>query len=372
MDNLRPARHLISVLFGVWLVLGNTNGTRAETEPAIVQDARALIAENGRAIVYFALPTYTYVSTGFNEYRRLSDGYELTFTFECKSMWRTNTMRLAFFFDQAGQFDWCKVVRHTSYWTPFTDAVGKKQLAKLRAFMADYPAVRDSRELMKVCENAGPKEMCQLYLKLEQAKRKATPATGAAGKERLETMFAQVFPVPARPADFVRTADQRRAVVVLHGLRPEFDRFLSTRAVLQDFQEPDSFLVKMLARDADVFAFAYGQNVPLEQIASAPELDKGLARLKEMGFAEIVLVGFSAGGLIAREYVEDHPHAGVTKVVQVCVAEWRGRLGQGRTADLSRTAGVHRISHDRGPAGMPTQSSGLADSGGCPIPLRRR
>src|SRR5262249_37157965 len=41
-------------------------------------------------------------------------------------------------------------------------------------------------------------------------------------------------------------------------------------------------------------------------------------RLKELGYPEIILLGHSAGGIVAREFVEDNPRAGVTKVVQVC------------------------------------------------------
>jgi len=37
-----------------------------------------------------------------------------------------------------------------------------------------------------------------------------------------------------------------------------------------------------------------------------------------MGYAEVVLLGHSAGGLVCRQFVEDHRAAGVTKVVQVC------------------------------------------------------
>jgi pimeloyl-ACP methyl ester carboxylesterase len=37
-----------------------------------------------------------------------------------------------------------------------------------------------------------------------------------------------------------------------------------------------------------------------------------------MGYKEVVVVGHSAGGLLARHLVEDCPDVGVTKVVQVC------------------------------------------------------
>jgi pimeloyl-ACP methyl ester carboxylesterase len=40
--------------------------------------------------------------------------------------------------------------------------------------------------------------------------------------------------------------------------------------------------------------------------------------VRRLGYRELVLLGHSAGGLLAREFVEDHPEAGVTKVLQVC------------------------------------------------------
>jgi len=309
-----------SVLVAVWIVCGTwVSPVRAETEPPEVAQARELIKDNGRTIVYFALPSYKYVSTGYNDYRRLSDGFELTYTFETKSTWRTNTTHMAFYFDTSGQFDHCRSVRSTTHYTPFTDAVGKKLLAKQRAFMADYPPVKDSRALLKISDEANSKALCELYLKLEQAKKNAAPGrVGARTREPVLGLFTQVAPVPARVTEFERSTNQPRAVVLIHGYRPELDRFLLSRPMIQDWQEADSFMVKILARDADVYAFAYGQNAPVQDVAGAAELADGVARLKKMGYGDIVLLGYSAGGLVCRYFVEDHPDAGVTKVVQVC------------------------------------------------------
>src|SRR5262245_31212529 len=168
----------------------------AEPEPPEVQQARELIKDNGRSVVYFALPTYKYISTGYNDVRRLSDGFVLTFTFECSSWWRNNTAQMAFYFDTAGQFDYCKVIRSTTHYDPFQSAVGKKEIAKLRGFMADHPAVRDSRKLTKECESLGARDLCELYLKLEQARKNAAPRSPEAKKGSLNTLFAQVAPVP--------------------------------------------------------------------------------------------------------------------------------------------------------------------------------
>ena len=41
-------------------------------------------------------------------------------------------------------------------------------------------------------------------------------------------------------------------------------------------------------------------------------------RLRQAGYSEVILLGFSAGGVVARQFVEDNPAAGVTRVIQVC------------------------------------------------------
>ena len=73
-----------------------------------------------------------------------------------------------------------------------------------------------------------------------------------------------------------------------------------------------------LSYHADVFSFAYGQDAPVSRIVERSGLRADVARLKKEGYRDIVLVGHSAGGLIARQLVEDHPDCGVTKVIQVC------------------------------------------------------
>src|SRR5207244_2414497 len=83
---------------------------------------------------------------------------------------------------------------------------------------------------------------------------------------------------------------------------------------------------------ADVFAFAYSQDVPLETVADGPGLRDGVRRLKALGYREIVLVGHSAGGLVARQFVEDYPGAGVTKVVQVCAPNGGSAWAKARMA----------------------------------------
>lgn len=139
------------------------------------------------------------------------------------------------------------------------------------------------------------------------------------GSDPVEVRFVQVAP-QARPTDeWSRSPGERRAVVLVQGLMIHpFSKDEVRRPSLRDWQKPGSPLVKRLAGDADVYAFAYGQNAPVDAIADHPALWGGLARLRAMGYRDVVLVGFSAGGVIARRVVEDHPAAGATKVVQVC------------------------------------------------------
>ncbi len=112
--------------------------------------------------------------------------------------------------------------------------------------------------------------------------------------------------------------DKTRAVVLIHGL---FVHPVRTSKASQpwrrEWQEPKSELVKALAADADVFAFAYAQTAPVDDVAESHGLRDAVARLRKAGYKEIVLIGHSAGGVIARQFVERYPDAGVTKVVAV-------------------------------------------------------
>ncbi len=134
----------------------------------------------------------------------------------------------------------------------------------------------------------------------------------------IETQFVQV--APDRPQRrWWSTPGQTRAVVLIHGLYVHpFSKTNVTRAHLHSWQTPNCLLVKRLAADADVFAFSYAQTVSADEVAECPELEGQVRRLRREGYREIVLIGHSAGGVIARQFVEDHPDCGVTKVIQVC------------------------------------------------------
>jgi pimeloyl-ACP methyl ester carboxylesterase len=139
------------------------------------------------------------------------------------------------------------------------------------------------------------------------------------GAEPAQVQFVQVAPHNEPMAEWRRCRGERRAVVLIQGLMVHpFSKENVERATLRDWQKPGSPLVRHLAAEGDVYAFAYAQNVAVDDIAAHPALAGGLARLREMGYREVVVVGYSAGGVIARQVVEDYPEVGVTKVVQVC------------------------------------------------------
>jgi pimeloyl-ACP methyl ester carboxylesterase len=137
------------------------------------------------------------------------------------------------------------------------------------------------------------------------------------GQTPVESKFQQVH--PALRETMERTPGRTRAILLLHGLRPHpINSAKVFEPQFHDWELAGSILVKSLGRDNDVFAYAYSQNTRVEKIAEVPALANAVAKLKFMGYSEIVLLGHSTGGLLARLFVEDHPRAGITRVLQVC------------------------------------------------------
>lgn len=141
----------------------------------------------------------------------------------------------------------------------------------------------------------------------------------ALGTTPPETKFIQVAPARHETERFERSTEQTRAIVLIQGLDLHvFKDSEVPKARFRSWQQPGSVLVETLAKEGDVFAFAYGQTVPVDEIAAAATLRDGIRQLKGMGYVHVVLVGHSAGGIVARDFVEDNPDAGVTKVIQIC------------------------------------------------------
>lgn len=156
------------------------------------------------------------------------------------------------------------------------------------------------------------------------------------GPELVEMRFEQVFPAPRGATWFSRSLGQDRAVILIHGLLPHpISESLVAKPGISGWEKPGSSLVSALGQHADVFAMGYGQNATIDEIACSPALFRSVRTLKSMGYREIVLVGHSAGALIARYFVEDWPDEGVTKVVQVCPPNGGSSWG-------NRTAGVRQ------------------------------
>jgi pimeloyl-ACP methyl ester carboxylesterase len=144
--------------------------------------------------------------------------------------------------------------------------------------------------------------------------------TVSAEPRELPTELWQVAPDNSQRAWFTppKANEKTRAIILVpglhvHPLRPA----LATKPELRDWQKPKSELVKTLAAEFDVFAFGYAQTAPVEEIAQSPGLRDAVAKLKKAGYKEIVLVGHSAGGIIARQFVESDANSGVTKVIAV-------------------------------------------------------
>src|SRR5262245_18691357 len=108
--------------------------------------------------------------------------------------------------------------------------------------------------------------------------------------DRPETHFVQVAPVQREAEKFERAPDHERAVVLIHGLGPSvFSRAAVLRPDFLDWQGADSALVKKLGKESDVYAFAYGQTVPADEVVAVPQLGEDIECLKKLGYKQIVL-----------------------------------------------------------------------------------
>lgn len=134
---------------------------------------------------------------------------------------------------------------------------------------------------------------------------------------KVESRLEQVGPIPVN-REFARSPKQERAVILVHGFIFHVRGTSVAVPGFRPWQKPGCILVNALQREADVFSFAYGQNACLDDVVKHGGLADAVAKVKRLGYKEIVLLGHSAGGLVARHLVEDNPDCGVTKVIQVC------------------------------------------------------
>ncbi|MCZ2343097.1 MAG: hypothetical protein LC104_15095 [Bacteroidales bacterium] len=143
------------------------------------------------------------------------------------------------------------------------------------------------------------------------------PATADASIATVPTDFWQISPEPfGVPQAYRKT--KPRAIVLIHGLM--IHPLHGERAKTPNphpWQHPSGALVQGLSPDFDVFGFSYAQTQPIDEPGFLTGLLLGVRVLKSAGYQEIVLVGHSAGGIIARNFVEQFPTAGVTKVLTV-------------------------------------------------------
>ena len=135
------------------------------------------------------------------------------------------------------------------------------------------------------------------------------------GAPTIDSVCLQVAPAHEK---WTRTPDRKQAAILIHGYYVHVLDKNVAKPQFRAWQKADAPLVKELGKNADVFVFAYGQNASLDSIVNHSKLAADVKELRKLGYSDIVLVGHSAGGLIARHFVEDYPDAGVTKVVQLC------------------------------------------------------
>src|SRR5271165_253624 len=118
----------------------------------------------------------------------------------------------------------------------------------------------------------------------------------------IDFRLAEVAPERPENASWVRTPGARRAIILIHGLKVHtFLEHAPYEARFDSWQRPESRLVKGLAPLGDVYAAAYSQNVAVEEIAADARWLSSIESIRALGYSQIVLVGHSAGGIIARE-----------------------------------------------------------------------
>jgi pimeloyl-ACP methyl ester carboxylesterase len=132
--------------------------------------------------------------------------------------------------------------------------------------------------------------------------------------------------------------EKDRAVILIHGLVP---RPVQVRKAAipepHSWQKRDSVMVKQLAPDFDVYGFSYAQTLPVDFVCHSCGLLNAVKRVKAAGYKEVVLVGHSAGGVVAYQFAEQFPDAGMTRVVVVAAPLHGTGLAKIPTVGLAST-----------------------------------
>jgi hypothetical protein len=143
---------------------------RAAGEPAAVTEGKRLIDANADNICRFA---HAYSSYGYKSHEYLGstktkDGYyEMTFLFTVKGNIKTQTMLMAFYFKESGEFNFLRVRKYTTIYEPFT-RLSNSYLKQLREQMAKRPVVQSNSELLRAADTASAQDLCEMHLKLSQ------------------------------------------------------------------------------------------------------------------------------------------------------------------------------------------------------------
>jgi len=111
-----------------------------------------------------------------------------------------------------------------------------------------------------------------------------------------------------------------KAVLCIPGLYPHpFRPTRATKPESHPWFESRAPLLAALAADFDVYAIGYAQTVPVDCVANCTGFKTTIQSLRDAGYTELILVGHSAGGLIAHQFIERNPKSGVTKLIPVAV-----------------------------------------------------
>jgi hypothetical protein len=196
MINASP-RIVVMVLASVGSVGSHSSARAADELPERARLACQYIEPKAAAILAFAYPSgsgaeLSKPTVRFDGHRKLEDGFELTYTFlwDAPSGTRKESyVTLAFLFDADGQVDGILVkeadVRRGEAKDPlraryvvmgyvkpfFNDVSDVDDLESLRHKLRSHPKIKDNRKHLRTVETASAREMCELWLRLEQPRK---------------------------------------------------------------------------------------------------------------------------------------------------------------------------------------------------------